>query len=83
MWCLQNFEVKQNLTKMLFLVVNMLEFFFLKSNLSIKNPMLKMNGYDFSIEDFVQRYPLQFSLSLVFRAIRNDPQIHYIPYEKT
>jgi len=31
----------------------------LKSSFSIKNPILKMIDYDFSIQDFVQGCPLQ------------------------
>jgi len=76
MWCLQNFEVKLNLTKLLFLVVYIFGKFFLKSSFSVKNPILKINDSDFSIQDFVQGYPLQSWLSIVLGALENEPQIH-------
>jgi len=49
MWCLQNFEVKQNPTRLLCLIVYIYGKFFMKSSFSIKNLILKMIDYDFSI----------------------------------
>jgi len=43
------------MTKLLFLVVYKLLKFFLKFSFSIKNPILKMIDYDFSMKDFMQR----------------------------
>jgi len=45
--------------KLLFLVVYIFERFFLKSSFSIKNLSIKMNDYDFSIQNVVQGCPLQ------------------------
>jgi len=59
MRCQSNFDVKLSLTKFIFLVVYIFESFFLKSNFNIKNLILKINDYDFSIQNFVQGYPLQ------------------------
>jgi len=68
-WCLQNFGVKQNLFKFLFLVVYNFGKFFLKSSFRIKNLILKVIDYDFSIQDFVQGCPLQ---SLTFQRIEGS-----------
>jgi len=35
-----------------------------------------MIDYDFSIQDFVQGYPLPFGLPVVLRALGIEPQIH-------
>jgi len=51
--------VRKKLPKLVFLVVYIFRRFFLKSSFSINNPILKMNDYDFSIQDLVQGYPLQ------------------------
>jgi len=48
----------------------------LNSKISIKNPILKMKDYDFSIRDFVQRCLLQILILLVLRAFGNEPQIY-------
>jgi len=61
---------------MLFLVVYIVERLFLKSICSIKNPIIKMNDYDFSIQDFGEGYPLQSWLSIVLKALGNEPQIY-------
>jgi len=42
----------------------------MKSNFSIKNQILKMIDYDFSIQDFVQGGPLQSWLFVVSRALQ-------------
>jgi len=41
--------------------------------LASKNLILKMNDFKFSIQDFVQGYPLQSWLSIVLRALGNEP----------
>jgi len=66
-------KLNKTLPNCYFLVVYNFERFFLKSNFSIKNLILKMNDYDFSIQDFVQRYPLQSWLSVVLRVLGNEP----------
>jgi len=44
----------------------------LKSSFSIKKPFLKMKDYDFSIQDFVQGYLLQFVLPVVLRILERS-----------
>jgi len=69
-------KLNKNLTKLLFLVVHVFEKIFLKSSFSIKNSILKIIDYGFFIQDFVQGCPLQSWLSVMLRALRNEPQIH-------
>jgi len=42
-----------------FFIVYIFEKLFLKSSFSITNLILKINDFDFSIQDFVQGYALQ------------------------
>jgi len=57
---------------MLFLIVYIFEKIFLKSNFSIKNPIVKMLDCDFSIQDSVQWCLLQSWLSIVLKALENE-----------
>jgi len=65
--CLEvpNFRVDNTLKlnkiqpSLLFLVIYIFQILFLKCSFSIKNPILKMIDYEFSIQGFVQGYPLQ------------------------
>jgi len=60
-------------------MVYIFEKFSLKSSLSIKNPILNMNDYDFSIQDFVIAN-LDFQM---LKALENEPQIHWILEKKS
>jgi len=71
----ETLELNKTLPNCYFLVVYIIERFFLKSSFSIKYPILKMNDYDFFIQHFVQGYPLQSWLSIVLRALGNEPKI--------
>jgi len=69
----ETLKLNKTLPNCYFLEVYIFERFFLKFTFSIKNPILKMNDYahdyDFSIQDFVQTYPLQ---SSAFHSVKGS-----------
>jgi len=76
-WYQQIFKVKIKFINLLFSVALFLDKFILKSSFNIKNLILNMNDYNFSIQNVVQRCPIIASFDfLVLKALGNETLLH-------